>query len=643
MSSQLSLRSAQSSFALPNLPGYRRNTPAGQNLRSSAPGTPGLPVEASAEFFADLDAFEEMSASINSYPEKGSAFNDVSGRYSIRSQRQDRVSKTRALPFSSLDSVPSFVLDDKRTCRFVAIFDEIVPANLRDPIRTRKVHISYFIEDNTLEIIEPIQANTGLMQGKIVRRHQVVKPTTDTTQNPEISIYMINDFTAGSQISIYNRIYTIIDCDSHTRKVLQEIGLNFGPSIPLPDTYYDPTRTKVIASPHKTCELFSTSAKPATNETKSFFRNNGEVVLRFFGIWDDRGTEFGVINKLRILFYANDNTMEILQDFENNDGRDRIPKLLKRSRVVKPSSYASFNDESSLSYTMEDIKDDSVVYTWTDFRIGGYISSIGIEIQITDADHFTRHFYERNGITLGKAIQFTNPPPTQVEKSVPPYNGFGSEEDSLMGCTGRLVASPVRKARGNAKQYQGQVLRFKARILNARGADKKREFVVQVHLEDDTIQIREPPVPNSGFKGGRFLSREKVKRADGSIVKPRDVMVGSVISVHSCDFLLEECDDFSLKYMQTHPELWPECNLPHILRKLRAQQFDVARIVLMSPGNPSRDASYADLERMLQMRAGVTLTPQELATLTQGLDPERKGTIKFSKLVAMIEDTDMLA
>ncbi len=138
------------------------------------------------------------------------------------------------------------------------------------------------------------------------------------------------------------------------------------------------------------------------------------------------------------------------------------------------------------------------------------------------------------------------------------------------------------------------------------------------------------------------MSRDKIKRPDGTFVKASDIIVGAVISVNSYDFLLEECDDFSHKYMQSHPELWPECCLPHILRKIRAQQSDIARIVLTSPGNPSREATYADLERMLQMRAGVSLTQQEIVTLTRGLDPDHKGSIKFSNLVAMLEDSNLL-
>lgn len=138
------------------------------------------------------------------------------------------------------------------------------------------------------------------------------------------------------------------------------------------------------------------------------------------------------------------------------------------------------------------------------------------------------------------------------------------------------------------------------------------------------------------------MAREKIKRADGSFVKAADVLLGTVITVHSYDFILEECDGFTHDYMQSHPELWPECNLPHLLRKLRGQQMNVARIALMSPGSPSRDASYTELERMLQMRAGVSLSQQEMATLIRGLDPEGKGVIKFSKLVAMLEDTEIL-
>eukprot|EP00607_Mallomonas_marina_P003727 CAMPEP_0182428288 /NCGR_PEP_ID=MMETSP1167-20130531/21931_1 /TAXON_ID=2988 /ORGANISM="Mallomonas Sp, Strain CCMP3275" /LENGTH=407 /DNA_ID=CAMNT_0024611077 /DNA_START=687 /DNA_END=1907 /DNA_ORIENTATION=+ len=407
-----------------------------------------------------------------------------------------------------------------------------------------------------MEIIEPHEPNTGLMQGKILRRHQVVKPTAED-QSPEISIYMINDFSSGSEITIYNRIYTVVDCDERTRKILNEVGLEFGDSLPLPSNYYDPSasRSSLMSGPHKTSEVFSQTGRAATSESKSFFRNDGEVVLRFYAVWDDRHNMFGILNKLRIHFYVNDNTMEILQDFDSNDGRDRVPKLIKRMRVLKTEPDPALI-ETSLTYTMEQIRDEDSTYNWTDFEIGAFITVIGVKVQILDADAFTRSFYEKNRRPLGPGRSIESVPEKKAERIIPPHNGFGSEEDSLQTCTGRLITSPIRKDITKAKLYAGQVLRFEAKILNAKGADRSRQFVFQWHLEDDTIQIREPPVTNSGFKGGRFMARERIKRPDGNYISRQDVITGTVITVHSYDFLLGDADEFTHKFMESRPDIW---------------------------------------------------------------------------------------
>ena len=233
---------------LPNLPGFRKNpnvitgrrtaaTRAGTSDIGSLAGSPsrggiggaggyfddgsvgGGSVDdhfSLASYFEDPAKFQDakdFNKSIQAFPTESESYNDVSGRYSLRSQMRDRVTRTRALPYSSLNEAPHFVANSKApVCRVLAYFMEAAPMNLLEPERARKVRLSYalqpislrpppaarrpppatrhpppatrwaaishpflalprcqveiifHLEDDTMEIIEPYIPNCGIMQ-----------------------------------------------------------------------------------------------------------------------------------------------------------------------------------------------------------------------------------------------------------------------------------------------------------------------------------------------------------------------------------------------------------------------------------------------------------------------------------------------
>ena len=90
-----------------------------------------------------------------------------------------------------------------------------------------------------------------------------------------------------------------------------------------------------------------------------------------------------------------------------------------------------------------------------------------------------------------------------MEKTYPPYNGFGGEEDSLGNCKD-LIPKPPRKnfIQFMEKDKQGldsKVLRFLAKLESNIPTDKNRNFIISYYLSDDTIEVFEPHVNNSGW------------------------------------------------------------------------------------------------------------------------------------------------
>jgi hypothetical protein len=291
-----SLAQSVSLKELPNLPGYRKNVMTGRRTAATRAGTSdagslaGSPSRGAggyfddgsvaggsvaddhfslASYFEDPAKFQDMkefNKSIQAFPVESGAYNDTSGRYSLRSQMRDRVTRTRALPYSSLDEAPHFVANSKApVCRVLAYFMEAAPMNLLEPERARKVEIIFHLEDNTMEIIEPYIPNCGIMQGKMLKRHRVPKPVAfkhrsryvvpprghatyrpllsfpapptlpcpssnrvsgemasiGTGHAPDTEYYSVTDVHAGARLVVYQREYTVIDCDASTKRLLQ--------------------------------------------------------------------------------------------------------------------------------------------------------------------------------------------------------------------------------------------------------------------------------------------------------------------------------------------------------------------------------------------------------------------------------------
>lgn len=67
------------------------------------------------------------------------------------------------------------------------------------------------------------------------------------------------------------------------------------------------------------------------NEPFTFFFQ----VLRFYAIWDDTWNMFGERRRFIIHYYLADDTVEVREVHERNDGRDPFPVLIRRQRLPK--------------------------------------------------------------------------------------------------------------------------------------------------------------------------------------------------------------------------------------------------------------------------------------------------------------------
>lgn len=628
----MSLSGQKSISELPNLPGIRRSnlscnpTLFKEYLRDNLGASSQIKSDS---FYDDKDALDQLAQSIYAYPADSKSFNDTSGRYSLKSAQSDRKANIRALPYSNIKNAPSFVTNTDQMCTFTAYFVEQVPENLDETNRIRIVDVTVHVSDESMEIMEPYIPNSGLVQGKLLKKNRFLKPDGET-------FYGLRDFVAGMTLRLFNRDYIVVSCNDFTRGYLAGLGVDFGEALPVPELTDMRIKKRSGAQPPPPTELFSCPSRPYTALSKNFY-DKGKLVLRYYGTWDGQEEPIPTKYRVRVHYYLADDNIEIISEYRRNDGRDRVPKLLRKMRVLKPSPV----DYGIMTSAQSSFLDDNCYYSYKDIKIGSTVTIVGNDILIYDADDFTRNYLRDEGYPLGARLdlEFEKPAP-KISTDPPPYNGFGSEEDSLQTCSGSLMPKPPKKDGLKLKLYAGQMLRFRIKFSQPKPVDADREFILQIFLEDDTVQIREIPNRNSGFAGGMFLSRGKQRHADGRQILPGDVTLGKHLCILSHEFVVLDADEFSLKYMEQNSDIWQDSSTESLAKTLRCYELQLREKVKSLKSRATQDMSYNEASAILK-EIGIVLNEQESLTLFRALDPKKKGSVKFYRLFRIISDEDM--
>jgi len=254
-------------------------------------------------------------------------------------------------------------------------------------------------------------------------------------------------------------------------------------------------------------------------------------VLRFFADSDQ---------PFIIHYYLADDTIEIREVNFANSGRDAFPLLLKRQKLPRRLAL----NQPGQTIREEFIKADEIKYG-EDFEV------FGRKFFIKGCDHFTQNYFmEKFGIhfPLGSVETANNPEGSNF--IIPPYNGFGDEEDSL-GYVYRLIPIPPKK--DYFKWMDNQLyLRFKAKFNTNKPEDINRDFIITFFLHDDTVLIYEPVQRNSGFVSGKFLEKGKYKNTEkgGNFYDPADFVIGKDIKINGYSFNITGCDEFTRKWYE---------------------------------------------------------------------------------------------
>ena len=404
-------------------------------------------------------------------------------------------------------AVPAWVAFDGQTLAFEAYFVE--PAvDGRD--RPRRCVLRYYLEDGTVDVCEPKTDNSGLEQGRLLKRHRAVAANGAPSRTP----------TSSSEASspFYGRAYHVVGCDAFTREFLVREGITVAPDGVVPRALVD-EGPGVLG----TIGMGVRGVGGRRRRRRGARRRRGRSRGRERGSEDGRDGSSRASLLLRVGRPRERRRGVELRAQLLSRGRDgggsrgavaerragSLPRRCWRSRACPRTARST-----SACPARGDWAPDPAHVSHRHLRVGGTVGVYGRTLTIHDCDDFTRAFYvKEEGRTIAEMAPrpFVESAP-RLTPTIPPHNGFGSEVDSLANCVSLVPKRAPFDVR-NFEKNDGKNLVFTAQFEGASEGratppNDERRFIVTFYLVDNTVSVYEPPVVNSGVVGGKFLERD---------------------------------------------------------------------------------------------------------------------------------------
>jgi len=148
------------------------------------------------------------------------------------------------------------------------------------------------------------------------------------------------------------------------------------------------------------------------------------------------------------------------------------------------------------------------------------------------------------------------------------------------------------------------VLQFAATMVSKNKSDRIREFVVNYYVDDRSFSVFETVVPNSGFRGGKFLQKKMcLKPETNKPYEPHDIFIGARITLDGWVFVLQEASEHTLKVMEARSDVFVKCDLSLAMSKMRTMFRDKI---------PSLRAAFEKVDERKKLRVSLLETQQIL-------------------------------
>lgn len=204
---------------------------------------------------------------------------------------------------------PKWLKYDKQTLCFEGYFQEPVHESKVENFRIRKCEFYYYLDDDTLHVAEPKVENSGIPQGIFLKRHKVPKGPDAPGE-----VYTFKDLNLGTNISLYDRVFRLVNCDTFTRNFYADHGITLNPPEDYPTDLHEKdiilSKTKIpppdFAESKEYVEKKLAGGRP--NKGLQKFLENDRKVLSYDIVWDDRGADGG-LKFYKMDFFLSDDTV----------------------------------------------------------------------------------------------------------------------------------------------------------------------------------------------------------------------------------------------------------------------------------------------------------------------------------------------
>ncbi|KPA80898.1 putative mitochondrial hypothetical protein [Leptomonas pyrrhocoris] len=514
-----------------------------------------------------------------------------------------------------------------RVLRYFGYATEPVTESALETERVRKVVLNFYLEDGTMSVTEPKQDNSGFAFPENLKRHIVPNPDGTPITAAQLKV--------GESITFYGRTYVLYDADAFTRNFLQEAGEEVPDALPVPSDAYATMRSRPVAKAHDVPSIAASSPLNTTlsaaqvRATQQFLENDRKV-LRCDCTWDDTASLYGTKHFLTLYYFLSDGSIALVEKDVQNSGRDPFPTFFSRQRIAKPTDPSGRFDSSTLGSVTFKENTNTVYYNDEDIRIGNVLSLYGRAVKIHDYNQFTKDYLaEKFGLTDYTPLPGCVPPPFMPPSST---RREISEEE-------KLAQHAEKREELRRHRFANSVVKFFARLDNGKPDDEVRRFVLTVYPADNTIAIFEPVIRNSGIVGGKFLQRQKVRRADGKNFQADDFYVGARVVLNAHPFVILNSDAHSLNYMEHNPEEFSHSDINKVVRKLqamlRSRTTGLAEAFRLADQDRQGGLDMAVFLSIMS-RLKLDVTEQEILTVLRYFDKNNESYVSYEEVAGRI-------
>jgi len=574
---------------------------------------------------------------------------------------QDTRKMHSQIPAGEGSPLPAWLAFDRQVLSFDAFFQEAVIERREEQFRVRECKIYFYLEDDSIQVIEPRLRNSGVPQGTLIRRHRIPKPAPQ-----DDLFYTAEDFNIGVELSLYGKVFKITGCDQFTENFLKKLGVGINLPEKVPSDPYMSHRKALDES----CQPLRPYQRVDT--LKQFLDHDGHV-LRFYCYWDDSDSMFGDSREMVLHYFLADDTIEIREVVPANAGRDAPSVFLRRSRlpkgVVPLKKPGEMTPRTVLNvfgpmgqggrYILDPLKTGEVnvdYYSDADLKIGNVVNVWGRKFILCDMDDFTKEFYRtKYDMNDFAPVQYKAPPGAKQDKEIPPYNGFGGEEDSLGNCF-KLIPEPpkgdfVKFMLKDRCALDSNILRFSAKLVSKKPTDQDRLFIISYYLSDDTISVFEPPQRNSGIIGGGFLHRSQVKKPNQPLFSNKmsehytaeDLYIGAQVEFNCFVFKIVDADEYAVAYMEANQGDFTQSSVSNIVHKLRALAAgkidEVGNFFVRNDPDGSGTVPYEQFKALIIKLTNGALVEHEVISLARSYSTAADSSLDLNALSAMAQDS----